>query len=151
MRWNLRLRGLTMFAFNFGIESLQQSVKLDLLPRQFPSLNTTFSKPKSRAFYGAFVVRTAFQLLLLRWRKKTYSKRRPLFRSQIFSVAKCCDIQGSHLIGYLWVSLIIDQSECLVCYFLCTELTLFCIKLPENAFILTNQNWVIFFMYIIAP
>ena len=89
--------------------------------------------------------------MLLRWRKKTYSKRRPLFRSQIFRVAKCCDIQGSHLIGYLWVSLIIDQSECLVCYFLCTELTLFCIKSPENAFILTNQNWVIFFMYIIAP
>ena len=27
---------------------------------------------------------------------------------------KCCDIQGSHLIGYLWVSLIIGQSECLV-------------------------------------
>ena len=92
-----------MFAFNFGIESLQQSVRLDLLPRQFPSLNTTFPnrKPKSRAFYGAFVVRTASQLLLLRWRKKTYSKRRPLFRSQIFRVAKCCDIQGSHLIGYL--------------------------------------------------
>ena len=36
-----------MFAFNFGIESLQQSVKLDLLLRQFPSLNTTFSKPKT--------------------------------------------------------------------------------------------------------
>ena len=26
---------------------------------------------------------------------------------------KCCDIQGSYLIGYLWVSLIIGQSECL--------------------------------------
>ena len=35
--------------------------------------------------------------------------------------------------------MIIDQSECLICYFLCTELTLFC-----TAFILTNQIWVIF-------
>ena len=76
------------------------------------------------AFYSVFVVWAVFQL---RWRKKTYLKRRPLFRSQIFKF--CCDIQGSHLIGYLWVSLIIDQSECLICFFLCTELTLFCTEL----------------------
>ena len=57
-----------------------------------------------------------------------------------------CDIQGSHLIGCLWVSLIIDQSECLICYFLCTELTLFCTELtlfctelPENSIYL-NQS-----------
>ena len=31
-----------------------------------------------------------------------------------------------------------------------TELTLFCTELPENAFILTNQIWVIFLMYIIS-
>ena len=55
--------------------------------------------------------------LLFRWRKKTYLELRPLFRLQIFSVFKCCDIQGSRLIGYLWVSLIIGQSECLVFYF----------------------------------
>ena len=67
--------------------------------------------------------------LLFQWRKKTYLELRPLFRSQIFSVFKCCDIQGSHLIGYLWVSLFIGQSECLVFYFFCTELTLFfCIE-----------------------
>ena len=67
--------------------------------------------------------------LLFRWRKKTYLELRPLFRLQIFSVFKCCDIQGSRLIGYLWVSLIIGQSECLVFYFFCTELTLFfCIE-----------------------
>ena len=30
MEWN-RLRGLTMFVFNFGVESLGQSVKLDRL------------------------------------------------------------------------------------------------------------------------
>ena len=49
MKWNRRLRGLIMFAFNFGVESLEQSVKLSLrnfqFPRQFPSLNTTFSEP----------------------------------------------------------------------------------------------------------
>ena len=28
MKWNRRLRGLIMFAFNFGVESLEQSVKL---------------------------------------------------------------------------------------------------------------------------
>ena len=68
---------------------------------------------------------------------------------QIFKF--CCDIQGSRLSGYLWVSLIIDQSECLICYFLCTELTLFCTELtlfytelPENCFYLNNQNWLIF-------
>ena len=33
---------------------------------------------------------------------------------------------------------------------LCTELTLFCIKLPEPAFIWTNQIWVIIFMYVIS-
>ena len=56
---------------------------------------------------------------------------------QIFKF--CCDIQGLHLIGYLWVSLIIDQLECLVCYFFCTELYLFCTELPENCIYL-NQS-----------
>ena len=31
MEWNHRLRGLTMSVFNFGVESLEQSVKLDRL------------------------------------------------------------------------------------------------------------------------
>ena len=31
MKWNRRLRGLTMFVFNFGVESLEQSVKLGRL------------------------------------------------------------------------------------------------------------------------
>ena len=64
----------------------------------------------------------------------------------------CSNIQGSHYIGYLWVSLILDQSEFLICYFLrteltlfCTELTLLCTELPGN-FIFPNQekSWVIF-------
>ena len=65
-------------------------------------------------------------------------------------------IQGSHLIDYLWVSLIIDQSECLICYFLCTELTLFCTELtlfctelPENCIYLNQSELSNFSMYII--
>ena len=65
-------------------------------------------------------------------------------------------IQGLHLIDYLWVSLIIDQSECLICYFLCTELTLFCTELtlfctelPENCIYLNQSELSNFSMYII--
>ena len=79
---------------------------------------------------------------------------RPLFRSQIFKF--CCDIQGSHLIGYLRVFLIIDQSECLICFSLCTELTLscteltlFCTELPENCICYNQSKLSNFSMYII--
>ena len=77
-----------------------------------------------------------------------------MFCSQIFKFWR--DIQGSHLIGYLWVSLIIDRSECLICYFLCseltffcTELTLFCTELPENCIYLNQSELWKFSMYII--
>ena len=43
MEWNRRLRGFTMFVFNFGVESLEQSVKLDGLVTLF-SLAIPFSK-----------------------------------------------------------------------------------------------------------
>ena len=88
MKWNRRFRGLTMFVFNFGVGSLEQNVKLgglvivDFLGNSllwtplFPN-----RQPNSSAFYSVFVVWAVFQL---RWRKKTYLKRRPLFRSQIF-------------------------------------------------------------------
>ena len=80
---------------------------------------------------------------------------------QIFKF--CCDIQGSHLIGYLRVSLIIDQLECLTFYFLCseltlscteltlfcTELTLFCTELPENCIYHNQSELSNFSMYII--
>ena len=82
-----------------------------------------------------------------RSKREWHLKRRPLFRSQIFKF--CCDIQGSHLIGYLRVSLIIDQSECLICFFLCTELTLFYTELPENCIYLNQSELSNFSMYII--
>ena len=64
MKWNRLFRGLTMSACNFGVGSLEH-----------------FSKPttKKQCFLHRF--RAIFQL---RWRRKTYLKRRPLFRSQIF-------------------------------------------------------------------
>ena len=83
-------------------------------------------------------------VLLWRWRKKTYFKRRPLFWSQIFSVSNCCDIQGSHLIGYPWVSLTIDQSECLVCYFFALNHPSSATNYLKTEFISINLNWVIF-------
>ena len=151
---------LKIQAGNFGVESLEQSGKLDRLAILI-SLAIAFSKhhffpnrlPKSSAFtvfwffflfcfvvlLFFFVFFCFFAVLLLRL------KRRPLFRSQIFSVTKCYDIQGSHLIGYLWVSFIIDRSECLVCYFLCTELTLFYIELPENCIYLNQLELSNFF------
>ena len=58
--------------------------------------------------------------------------------------------------GYLRVSLITDQSECLICYFLCTELTLFCneltlfcTELPENCIYLNQSELSNFSMCII--
>lgn len=49
-----------------------------------------------------------------------------------------------------------DQSECLVCFFLCTELTLFCTELTlfcteltENCVHLNQSELRNFFMYII--
>ena len=75
--------------------------------------------------------------------KENYLKSRPLFRSQIISGSKCCDIQGSHLIGYLWVSLIIDPSECLICYLFALNQPSSALNYLKTTFTLTNQNWVI--------
>ena len=60
-----------MFVFNFGVGLLEQSVKLGRFVI-FDFLG---------AFYSVFVVGAVFQP---RWRKETYLKRQPLFRSQIF-------------------------------------------------------------------
>ena len=141
MKWNRRFRGLTMFVFNFGVGSLEQSVKLgrfvifDFLGN--PLSKHHFSEPTTKKKWFLYFFVVVWAVFQPRWRKKTYIKRRPLFRLQIFKF--CCDIQGSHLIGCLWVSLIINQSECLICYFLCNKLTLLCTEftlfgteLPEN-------------------
>ena len=80
--------------------------------------------------------------LLFRCRKKTHLNSGHCFARRFSAcLIKCCEIQGSHLIDYLWVSLIIGQSECLVSYLFSIELTLFCIELPENC-IYFNQSEV---------
>ena len=56
---------------NFGVESLEQSVKLDRVVIFISALAIPFSKhhffqiekPKSSAFYSVFIVRAVFQML----------------------------------------------------------------------------------------
>ena len=115
-------------------------------PWQFPSLITTFSKSttKKQCFLQCFRCLSCFSSAVA---KENLLKMPTIVLLANFQIFKfCCDVQGSHLIGYLWVSLIIDQSECLICYFFCTELTpscteltLFCTELPENCIYL-NQS-----------
>ena len=52
-----------MFIFNFGVESLEQSVKLDRLVILISLAIFLNRQPKSSAFYSVFAVRAVFQLL----------------------------------------------------------------------------------------
>ena len=140
-------------------------------PWQFPSLNTTFSKltTKKQCFLQCFCCLSCFSAAVAKENLLKTPAIVSLANLQIFKF--CCNIHGLHLIGYLWVSLIIDQSECLVCYFLCTELTffctestlfctestlfctestLFCAELPENCIYLNQSELSNFFMYNIS-
>ena len=124
-------------------------------PWQFPSQNTTFSKPtiKKQCFLHCFCCLSCFSAAMA---KENLLKTPAIVSLAIFQIFKFCgDIQGLHLIGYLWVSLIIDQSECLICFFLCTELTLFCTELtlfctelPDNCIYLNQSEPRNFSMYI---
>ena len=121
-------------------------------PWQSPSLNTTFTKTTTKK--QCFRCLSCFSAAVAKENLLKMAAIVSLANFQIFKF--CCDIQGSHLIGYLWVSLIIDQSECLICYFLCTELTLFCTELtlfctelPENCIYLNQSELSNFSMYII--
>ena len=121
-------------------------------PWQSPSLNTTFSKPTTKQ--QCFHCLSCFSAAVA---KENLLKMAAIVLLANFQIFKfCCNIQGSHLIGYLWGSLIIDQSECLICHFLCTEwtlfcteLTLFCTELPENCIYLNQSELSNFSMYII--
>ena len=67
MEWNRRLRGLTMFVFNFGAESPEQKGRLVIFDfLGYFLLQTPLfpnRQPESSAFYSAFVARAVFQLL----------------------------------------------------------------------------------------
>ena len=74
IKWNRRLRGLTMFVFNFGVESLEQSVKLGrlviLISLAIPFSTHHFFQTDNRKavlFTVFFVVRAVFQLLYCCW------------------------------------------------------------------------------------
>ena len=68
--------------------------------------------------------------------------------SKVFKTRLFCSTMFN--LAGLQLSLIIDQSECLICYFLCTELTLFCTELPENCIYLNQSELSNFSMYIIS-
>ena len=70
-------------------------------------------------------------------------------RTRLTQSEKNCAIQGVRLIwkkkkiiGHLWVSLIIDQSECLVCFLFFHWINSFrhCLEKKKTALLLTNQN-----------
>ena len=65
------------------------------------------------------------------------------------------DLKAKDLIGHLWVSLIIDQSECLVCFLFLHWINSFLHffqkkKKKKTELLLTNQNGEIFSFYIIS-
>ena len=51
-------------------------------------------------------------------------------------------------VGHLWVSLIIDQSECLVRYLFFALNELFSALFKKKSTALNQSEWRIFFMYI---
>ena len=149
-----------MFVSNFGVGSLEQSVKLGwlviLISLAIPFSKRHFFQTKNQkaVLFQCFHCLSCFSAAVA---KENLLKTPAIVLLANFQIFKfCCDIQGSHLIGCLWVSLIIDQSECLICYFLCTELTLFCTELtlfhtelPENCIYPNQSELSNFSMYII--
>ena len=63
---------------------------------------------------------------------------REQFRHQLRHPGRALDSKTKDLIGHLYVSLIIDQSEWLVCFFF------FALFSKKTALLLTNQNGDIF-------
>ena len=99
MKWNRRFRGLTMFVFNFGVGSLEQSVKPGRLVI-FDFLNTTFSKPttKKQRLLQCFHCLSCFSAAVAKENLLKTPAIALLANIQIFKF--CCDIKGSNLIGY---------------------------------------------------
>ena len=89
-----------MFVFNFGVRSLEQagSARNSRFPWQYPSLNTTFSKPttKKQCFLQCFRCLSCFSAAV--------AKENLLKTPAIASLANFQILlrhHGSHLIGYL--------------------------------------------------
>ena len=67
-------------------------------------------------------------------------------RHQLRHPGRALDLKTKDLIGHLWVSLIIDQSECLLCFLFLHWINSF---LQCNCTALNQSEWRNFFMYII--
>ena len=146
MKWNRRLRGLTMFVFNFGVESRAkcwaESARNFRFPWQFSSLNTTFfpnRQPKGSAFYSIRLLELFFSCCIV----VAVTKENPLNTPAIVSLA---NFQGTQMLrhprlAFDWLSVsLFDYRPIRISglLLLCTELTLFCIELLENCIYL-NQ------------
>ena len=71
-------------------------------------------------------------------------------REKLRHPGRALDLEAKDLIGNLWVSLIIDQSECLVCYLFLHWINSFLHCLKKNCTALNQLEWRNFFMYIIS-
>ena len=70
-------------------------------------------------------------------------------RKKLCHPGRALDLKTKYLIGYLWTSLFIDQSEILLYYLFCIQLPLFCTVLRKNCTVLSQSESSNFFMYII--
>ena len=71
-------------------------------------------------------------------------------REKLRHPGSALDLKAKDLIGHLWVSLIIDQSECLVCFLFLHWINSFLHCFNKKYCTALNQSeWRIFFMYII--
>ena len=76
-------------------------------------------------------------------KKRTRTTQSEL-RHQLRHPGRVLDLKTKDLIGHLWVSLIIDQSECLVCFLFLHWINSLLHCLKKTALVLTNQNGEIF-------
>ena len=74
-----------------------------------------------------------------------YHAIREKLRHQLRQPGRSLDLKTKDLIGHLWVSLIIDQSECTVCFLFLHWINSFLHRLKKKTVLpLTNQNGEIF-------
>ena len=78
-----------------------------------------------------------------------YHAIREKLRHQLCHPGRALDLKTKDFIGHLWVSLLIDQSECLVCFFFLHWINSFLHCFRKNRTALNQSKWRNFFMYII--
>ena len=79
----------------------------------------------------------------------TYHAIRGKLCHQLRHKGRTLDLKRKDLLGHLWVSLIIDQSECLLCFLLLHWINSLLHCFPKkNCTALNQSEWRNFFMYI---